>query len=229
MANLKDLLVNGPSNLIGDVTVNKIRLTSLEVNNGTNYDPGSNGQVLKSNGTSVYWANDNITITANATDGLWDLTGTNGTNSVTYALTPYSSKQTVASFYTGTTNPTFYRYYAQIISRLKTIQPKAKFFLFTLTWLYTETPPYDAWVDRVNEAIKYIGEHNENCYVIDLDADRWYYGTDVTGNRRSGHYNAIGYNMQAMHLAKLIGKYIHDHQSEFRQVEFIGTDLAWNN
>lgn len=109
MANLKDLLVNGPSNLIGDVTVNKIRLTSLEVNNGTNYDPGSNGQVLKSNGTSVYWANDNnttsFTITANATDGLWDLTGTNGTNSVTYALTPYSSKQTVASFYTGTTAP----------------------------------------------------------------------------------------------------------------------------
>lgn len=109
MANLKDLLVNGPSNLIGDVTVNKIRLTSLEVNNGTTYDPGSNGQVLKSNGTSVYWANDDnitsFTITANATDGLWDLTGTNGTNSVTYALAPYSSKQTTASFYTGTTAP----------------------------------------------------------------------------------------------------------------------------
>ena len=105
MASLKDLLVKGPSNLIGDVTVNKIRLTSLEVNNGTNYDPGSNGQVLKSNGTSVYWANDNNTITANATDGLWDLTGTDGTNSVTYALAPYSSKQTTASFYTGTTAP----------------------------------------------------------------------------------------------------------------------------
>ena len=63
MANLKDLLVNGPSNLIGDVTVNKIRLTSLEVNNGTTYDPGSNGQVLKSNGTSVYWSDDNNSIT----------------------------------------------------------------------------------------------------------------------------------------------------------------------
>ena len=113
MANLKDLLVNGPSNLIGDVTVNKIRLTSLEIptaSNGTEYGTGSNGKILKSNGTSVYWANDDnitsFTITANATDGLWDLTGTNGTNSVTYALTPYSSKQTVASFYTSTTNPT---------------------------------------------------------------------------------------------------------------------------
>ena len=110
MANLKDLLVNGPSNLIGDVTVNKIRLTSLEIptsSNGTEYSTGSNGKILKSNGTSVYW-DDNITsftITANATDGLWDLTGTNGTNSVTYALAPYSSKQTTASFYTGTTAP----------------------------------------------------------------------------------------------------------------------------
>ena len=113
MANLKDLLVKGPSNLIGDVTVNKIRLTSLEIptsSNGTEYSTGSNGKILKSNGTSVYWANDDnitsFTITANAADGLWDLTGTNGTNSVTYALAPYSSKQTTASFYTGTTNPT---------------------------------------------------------------------------------------------------------------------------
>lgn len=110
MANLKDLLVNGPSSLIGDVTVNKIRLTSLEIptsSNGTEYSTGSNGKILKSNGTSVYW-DDNITsftITANATDGLWDLIGTNGTNSVTYALAPYSSKQTTASFYTGTTAP----------------------------------------------------------------------------------------------------------------------------
>ena len=103
MANLKDLLVNGPSSLIGDVTITSLKIPISS--NGTEYSTGSNGQVLKSNGTSVYWANDNFTITANATDGLWDLTGTNGTNSVTYALAPYSSKQTTASFYTGTTAP----------------------------------------------------------------------------------------------------------------------------
>lgn len=103
MANLKDLLVNGPSSLIGDVTITSLKIPTSS--NGTEYSTGSNGQVLKSNGTSVYWANDNNTITANATDGLWDLTGTNGTNSVTYALAPYSSKQTTASFYTGTTAP----------------------------------------------------------------------------------------------------------------------------
>lgn len=58
---------------------------------------------------NVPWTDNNttsFTITANATDGLWDLTGTSGTNAVTYALAPYSSKKTSASFYTGTTNPT---------------------------------------------------------------------------------------------------------------------------
>lgn len=129
----------------------------------------------------------------------------------------------------GTTNPTFYRYYAQIISNLKTIQPKAKFFLFTLTWLYTETAPYDSIVDDVNAAITYIAEHTENCYLINLDEDRWYYGIDNTGNKRSGHYNAIGYNMQGMHLAKLIGNYMHSHQDAFRQIEFIGTNLEWSD
>ena len=54
----------------------------------------------------VPWSNStSFTITANATDGLWDLTGTSGSNSVTYALAPYSAKGTDARFYTGTTNP----------------------------------------------------------------------------------------------------------------------------
>ena len=46
-----------------------------------------------------------FTITANATDGIWDLTGTNGTNAVTYAVAPYSSQQSKASFDTSSTNP----------------------------------------------------------------------------------------------------------------------------
>lgn len=48
-----------------------------------------------------------FTITANATDGIFDITGTSGTNSVTYAVAPYSTQQTTkASFDTSSTNPT---------------------------------------------------------------------------------------------------------------------------
>ena len=64
MAQLKDLVVTGPSRLIGNVYTSQIQLTEINAptaSNGTTYGPGSNGQVLKSNGTSVYWAADNNT------------------------------------------------------------------------------------------------------------------------------------------------------------------------
>ena len=56
---------------------------------------------------NVPWENTtSSTITANATDGVWDVTGTNGTNAVTYAVAPYSAQQAKASFDTSTTLPT---------------------------------------------------------------------------------------------------------------------------
>ena len=74
----------------------------------TSGDSGTvNGHTVLSDvpANAVFTDTKSFTITANATDGYWDLTGTNGTNAVTYALTPYSSKQSGANFYTGTTNP----------------------------------------------------------------------------------------------------------------------------
>ena len=66
-----------------------------------------NGHTVEKNvpSNAVFTDTKSFTITANATDGYWDLIGTNGTNAVTYALTPYSSKQSGANFYTGSTNP----------------------------------------------------------------------------------------------------------------------------
>lgn len=72
MANLKDLLVKGPSSLIGDVTVNKIRLTSLKAptaSSGSIYGFGSSGQILKTNGSSVYWADDVVSKLGTTTVG----------------------------------------------------------------------------------------------------------------------------------------------------------------
>lgn len=66
MAQLKDLLVNGASRLIGDAFVNKIQITTINAptsSGGTTYGPGTSGQVLKSNGTSVYWTSDNNSVT----------------------------------------------------------------------------------------------------------------------------------------------------------------------
>ena len=64
MAQLKDLIVNGASQLIGNVYANKIQITTLNAPTsagGSTYSPGDDGKVLKSNGNSIYWANDNNT------------------------------------------------------------------------------------------------------------------------------------------------------------------------
>ena len=61
MAQLKDLIVTGATRLIGDAFVNKIQITSISAPTsagGTTYGLGTNGQVLKSNGSSVYWTSD---------------------------------------------------------------------------------------------------------------------------------------------------------------------------
>lgn len=58
MAQLKDLIVNGASRLIGDAFANKIQITTITAptsSGGNTYGPGSSGQVLKTNGTSIYW------------------------------------------------------------------------------------------------------------------------------------------------------------------------------
>lgn len=48
-----------------------------------------------------------FSITANATDGIFDITGTGGNNAVTYAVAPYAStNKDDGRFYSGTTNPT---------------------------------------------------------------------------------------------------------------------------
>lgn len=58
MAQLKDLLVSGPSRLIGKLFANEVQLTTLNIptsSGGTTYGPGTNNYLIKSNGTSVYW------------------------------------------------------------------------------------------------------------------------------------------------------------------------------
>ena len=72
MAQLKDLLVNGATRLIGDVFTNKIQITAVNAptaSNSTTYGPGTSGQVLKSNGTSVYWAADDNSQTVTGVKG----------------------------------------------------------------------------------------------------------------------------------------------------------------
>lgn len=79
---------------------------------GIQISTGQNGidSLYVPTGTSantVALGNHSHTITAGATDGIFNLTGTAGTNKVTYSVGPYTSRQTTSGkFDTSTTNPT---------------------------------------------------------------------------------------------------------------------------
>ena len=82
MAQLKDLIVNGASRLVGPAYTDNIQITTLNAPTaagGSSYGPGTNGYVLKSNGSSVYWGEDNnttYTFTAGTATLAWGTTVT---------------------------------------------------------------------------------------------------------------------------------------------------------
>ena len=58
MAQLKDLLVSGPSRFIGDMFGTNLQITTIKAptaSGGSTYGAGTSGQALMSNGNSVYW------------------------------------------------------------------------------------------------------------------------------------------------------------------------------
>ena len=76
MAQLKDLIVNGATRLIGDAFANKVTISTLADSAG---NIGTDGQVLKSDGENIVWSTDNkanITTTANSVAYYSDTTGT---------------------------------------------------------------------------------------------------------------------------------------------------------
>ena len=66
MAILKDTVVSGGLRVTNTAMASKIQLTIIRApisSGSTSYGPGTSGQVLKSNGTSVYWAADSNSMT----------------------------------------------------------------------------------------------------------------------------------------------------------------------
>ena len=119
----------------------------------------------------------------------------------------------------------FAGYYAQIIQRLKKIQPRAKFFLMTMAdegendsrikdkqahaeLLYDFAGKFDNTyvIDLLKYAPKYDKRFHENFYLI-------------------GHLNPMGYALTAKMIASYIDYIIRHNMQDFKEVAFIGTDL----
>ena len=81
MAILKDSVVTGNLRVTGDTMANGVQAKIIRAptsSGATTFGPGTDGQILKSNGTTVYWASDNntdtlVTQTATTTSAAYEI------------------------------------------------------------------------------------------------------------------------------------------------------------
>ena len=106
MAQLKDLIVTGPSRLIGEVTLTQ--LSAPTASNGTTLGLGTDGQVLATNSSSVYW----LTLGTAAAKAITDKSaataiGNSDTNLIT-ARAVYYGLPTINNAHNYTSSTTIY-------------------------------------------------------------------------------------------------------------------------
>ncbi len=119
---------------------------------------------------------------------------------------------------------TFAYYFTAIIERLKSVQPRAKFFLLTMPRCGKEEG--DAKRAAHAELLYKIAEHYEGCYVIDLFKYAPVYD-DAFKEKfyLYGHMNASGYIFTANMVDSYIDYIVRHNPDDFRRVAYIGTDL----
>lgn len=119
---------------------------------------------------------------------------------------------------------TFIGYYAQIIQRLKKIQPKAKFFLMTIP---SEKGRRDEAKNIAHrDSIYAMADYFDNTYVVDLYEYAPVYDEEFKKKFfLGGHMNPMGYVFTAHMVASYIDWIIRNNFEDFKEVAFIGTDL----
>lgn len=119
----------------------------------------------------------------------------------------------------------FLGYYAQIVMRLKEIQPDAKFFFVTMP---RENKDQDILIAKPHwSAICSLAKHFDNAYVIDL----YQYGPvyDAAFHEQcylNGHLTAAGYLLTAQLVDSYIDWIVRANPNDFRYASLIGTSVA---
>lgn len=115
-------------------------------------------------------------------------------------------------------------YYQKTIDMLKSDVQNVKIFCCTVTPAYYETNT--SFYGSFNESVvKSIVAENENCYLIDLTQYSKCHKDTVYAQ---GHLTALGYLQQAKEIGAMISYIISQNPSEFKDVQFIGTEFAYN-
>ncbi len=122
---------------------------------------------------------------------------------------------------------TFTGYYAQIIQRIKRIQPRAKFFLMTMM---NESGNHRLRekTEAHRKALFELADYFDNTYVLDFYKYAPEYNEDFRKKfYMGGHMNPMGYVLTAHMVASYIDYIIRHNFDDFKEVGYIGTDLRY--
>lgn len=119
--------------------------------------------------------------------------------------------------------PSFAGYYAQIIQRLKEMQPRARFFLVSMPHEGCDDEPRKAHRDLLESFTKVF----EKTYLIDLYTYAPEYNKAFKKKYFLGHMTPAGYVLTAHMIESYIDYIIRKNPQDFSQVGFIGTDLYY--
>lgn len=122
-------------------------------------------------------------------------------------------------------NDTFAGYLGRIIMRLKSMQPKARFFLVTRPNEVTDAER-SAHIANHQRLMYELAELFDYTYVIDLKE----YGPVYDGEFKKnfflgGHMSATGYLLTARMFASYIDYIIRHNPEDFTQIGFVGTNF----
>ena len=125
---------------------------------------------------------------------------------------------------------TFVGYYAQIIQRLREIEPKSRIFLMTIPRSGGVSEEKAQAYDVHRELLYKMAEMFEFTYVIDLRRDAPVYD-NYFGKKffLGGHMNSMGYLLTAKMVTTYIDYIIRHNMDDFVQVGFIGKGGVYNS
>ena len=121
---------------------------------------------------------------------------------------------------------TFAGYYAQIIQRIKEIQPRAKIFLVSPLKHGNEK---DVMRERVRDLLNDFSKTFSRTYLLDMYMYAPLQDETYDNTFRLGHLTPTGYILTARMIESYIDYIIRKNPKDFAQVAFIGTDLYYCN
>lgn len=122
--------------------------------------------------------------------------------------------------------PTFAGYYAQIIQKIKELQPRAKIFLVTMLRGGGWKDEGDAIKKAHRDLLEQFCNYFDNTYLIDLLTYAPEYDQEFREQYfLGGHMSPVGYLYMAEIIESYIDYIIRSNPREFADICFIGTDL----